>query len=79
MNLNTIQMPEIEIYTDGSCLNNPGAGGYGAVLLYGEHRKELSGGFSLTTNNRMEILAAIMGLRELKKNLRSDFIQTLNM
>ncbi|MCI0527511.1 MAG: ribonuclease HI, partial [Nitrospira sp.] len=54
------------IYTDGGCINNPGPGGYGAVLLYGNHRKELSGGFRLTTNNRMEIMAAIVGLQALK-------------
>jgi len=58
---------QITIYTDGSCLNNPGPGGYGVVLLYGEHRKELSGGFQRTTNNRMEILAAIVGLETLKE------------
>ena len=53
------------IYTDGSCINNPGAGGYGVVLIHGKQRKELSGGFRLTTNNRMEIIAAIVGLRAL--------------
>jgi len=57
---------KVTIYTDGACLGNPGPGGYGAVLLYGEHRKELSGGYRLTTNNRMEILAAIKGLEALK-------------
>jgi ribonuclease HI len=51
------RLKEVNIYTDGACLGNPGAGGYGVVLLYGEHRKELSGGFRLTTNNRMEIMA----------------------
>jgi ribonuclease HI len=59
-------LEEVVIYTDGACLGNPGPGGYGAVLLYGEHRKELSGGFRHTTNNRMEIMAAIAGLRALK-------------
>ena len=54
------------IYTDGSCIGNPGPGGYGVVLLYGEHRKEYSGGYRKTTNNRMEILAAIVGLEALK-------------
>lgn len=58
---------EIIIYTDGSSLNNPGPGGYGAVLMYGDKRKELSGGFRLTTNNRMEILSVIEALRALKK------------
>jgi ribonuclease HI len=59
-------LKEVTIYTDGACLGNPGAGGYGVVLLYGQHRKELSGGFRLTTNNRMEIMAAIVGLMALK-------------
>lgn len=58
----------IDIYTDGSCIKNPGPGGYGVVLLHGQRRKELSGGFRFTTNNRMEILAAIKGLEELKKS-----------
>ena len=56
----------VVIYTDGACLGNPGPGGYGVVLLCDNRRKELSGGFSLTTNNRMEIMAAIVGLRQLK-------------
>lgn len=58
----------VTIYTDGACLRNPGgAGGYAAVLLCGSHRKELAGGFRSTTNNRMEIMAAIEGLRALKQ------------
>jgi ribonuclease HI len=57
---------EVIIYTDGACLGNPGAGGYGVVLLYAQHRKELSGGYCLTTNNRMEMMAAIEGLMALK-------------
>ncbi len=60
----------ITIYTDGSSLGNPGPGGYGAVLLYQGHRKELSGGFRRTTNNRMELLAAIEGLRALQEPCR---------
>jgi len=56
----------ITIFTDGSCLGNPGPGGYGTILLFKQHRKELSGGFRLTTNNRMELLAAIVGLEALK-------------
>ena len=56
---------QVEIYTDGGCDPNPGPGGYGVVLLYGRHRKELSGGFRLTTNNRMEIYAAIQGMEAL--------------
>lgn len=57
---------EVTIYTDGACIGNPGPGGYGVVLLYGRHRKELSGGFRLTTNNRMEIMAAVVGLCSLR-------------
>lgn len=54
------------IYTDGGCSRNPGPGGYGVVLLYKKHRKELSGGFRRTTNNRMELMACIVGLNALK-------------
>jgi ribonuclease HI len=64
------KLPEVEIYTDGGCINNPGPGGFGVILLYGNHRKELSGGFRNTTNNRMEILAAIKGLEALKERCR---------
>src|SRR5262245_23991033 len=56
---------KVIMYTDGGCMGNPGTGGYGVVLLFKEHRKELSGGFALTTNNRMEIMACIAGLRAL--------------
>lgn len=56
----------ITIYTDGAARGNPGPGGYGVVLLAGHFRKELSDGFELTTNNRMELLAAIVGLEALK-------------
>jgi ribonuclease HI len=56
----------VSIYTDGGCLGNPGPGGYGVVLRCGEHEKRLSGGFRQTTNNRMEITAAIAGLEALK-------------
>jgi ribonuclease HI len=55
------------IYTDGAARGNPGRGGYGAVLLWGNNRKELSGGYRLTTNNRMELLAVIEALKALKK------------
>ena len=54
-------------YTDGSALGNPGPGGYGAILQHGNHEKELSGGFRHTTNNRMELLAAIEALKALKE------------
>ena len=57
----------VVIYTDGACLGNPGPGGYGVVMLHGKNRREFSRGFRLTTNNRMEILACIVGLRELKE------------
>ena len=56
----------VNIYTDGSSKGNPGSGGYGVVLLYEGHRKEVSDGFRLTTNNRMELLAVIVGLEALK-------------
>ena len=58
--------PRITMYTDGAARGNPGPGGYGVVLLSGSFRKELSDGFELTTNNRMELLAAIVGLESLK-------------
>lgn len=57
----------IIIYTDGAAKGNPGKGGYGIVLLSGIHRKELSGGFRLTTNNRMELLAVILALEAVKQ------------
>jgi ribonuclease HI len=57
---------KVLIYSDGSALDNPGPGGYGVVLRYKGHRKELSGGFRRTTNNRMELLACIQGLKALK-------------
>src|SRR5688572_19149334 len=60
-------LKHVTAFTDGACLGNPGPGGYGVVLLYGNHRKELSGGYRKTTNNRMEILAAIIGLEALKE------------
>ncbi len=59
-------MPQITIYTDGSSRGNPGRGGFGVVLMSGPHRKEMSAGYRLTTNNRMELLAVIVGLETLK-------------
>ena len=59
------------IYTDGAAKGNPGNGGYGIVLISGKHRKEISEGFRLTTNNRMELLAVIIGLESLKSNKES--------
>jgi len=58
----------IEIFTDGSSRGNPGNGGYGTILKFNGTEKELSGGFRLTTNNRMELLAVIIGLESLKTN-----------
>jgi ribonuclease HI len=63
-------MKHITLFTDGGCIRNPGPGGYGIVLTYGSHRKELSGGFRRTTNNRMEIYAAIRGLEAIKEPCR---------
>ena len=60
------ELKKVIAYTDGACINNPGPGGYGVILLYGKHKKELSEGFRLTTNNRMEIWAAIAVLQALK-------------
>ena len=57
----------IEIFTDGAAQGNPGPGGYGAILRYNKHEKELSEGFRLTTNNRMELLAVIAALEAIKK------------
>ncbi|MDR2012228.1 MAG: ribonuclease HI [Rhodanobacter sp.] len=58
----------IELFTDGACLGNPGPGGWGALLRMGAHEKELSGGEAMTTNNRMELMAAIAGLEALKRS-----------
>jgi ribonuclease HI len=58
--------PEIIVYTDGACSGNPGAGGWGAILISGSHRKELKGGEADTTNNRMELMAAISALEVIK-------------
>ena len=63
----------IIIYTDGSAKGNPGRGGYGVVMLSGKHRKEISKGFLLTTNNRMELLAVIVGIENVKK-LNSEIV-----
>ena len=60
-------MKKVELYTDGACRGNPGRGGWGAILVYGKHEKELSGGEKETTNNRMELTAAIEGLSALKE------------
>jgi len=59
--------PEVEIFTDGACLRNPGPGGWGTILRYGRHERELHGGDPVTTNNRMEIMAALQGLEALTR------------
>ncbi len=59
---------EIVVYTDGAARGNPGPGGLGVVMIYGNHRKEISEGYRLTTNNRMELLAVIRGLEALKRD-----------
>jgi ribonuclease HI len=64
------ELPSVEIYTDGACRGNPGPGGWGALIRSGNREKELSGGEAPTTNNRMELLAAIEALRALKKPCR---------
>ncbi len=60
-------MKKVSIFTDGACKGNPGPGGWGAIMRYGEHEKELSGGEVETTNNRMEMMAALEALRLLKE------------
>ena len=75
-------MKQVTIYTDGACSGNPGPGGWGAILMYGAHKRELSGGERATTNNRMELFAAIQGLSALKEscavNLYSDSSYLVN-
>ncbi|MGC5327461.1 ribonuclease HI [Brevibacillus sp. SYSU BS000544] len=63
-------MKDVTIYTDGACSGNPGPGGWGAVLFFGEHKKEMSGAEDPTTNNRMELTAAIEALKVLKEPCR---------
>src|SRR5262245_8546495 len=64
--------PQVVVYTDGACAGNPGPGGWGVILISGDHRKELSGGEPATTNNRMELMAAISALEALTKPARVD-------
>ena len=66
------ELPLVEIFTDGACRGNPGPGGWAALLRLGEKERELSGGEALTTNNRMELTAAIRGLEALKKPCRVE-------
>lgn len=70
--LDLSKLPQIEIHTDGACSGNPGPGGWGALLRFGKTEKELSGGEALTTNNRMELLAAIQAIESLNKPCRID-------
>lgn len=63
-------MKAVEIFTDGACKNNPGPGGWGAILRYNDHEKEISGGESKTTNNRMELMALISSLELLKEKCK---------
>ena len=76
-------MNEVTIYTDGACSGNPGPGGYGVVLMSGKYTKEISGGDPSTTNNRMELMAVIVGLQALKRpctvKLYSDSQYVVNM
>jgi ribonuclease HI len=73
---------KVVIYTDGACSGNPGPGGWGAILTYGKHRKEICGGEAETTNNRMELLAAISALESLKRRseveLHTDSVYVKN-
>ena len=64
--------PHVIIHTDGACSGNPGPGGWGAILTYGEHEKELKGGEAHTTNNRMELMGAISALETLKRPVTVD-------
>jgi ribonuclease HI len=66
----TENLKYVTIYADGACIGNPGPGGYGLILIYQGHRRELSGGYRKTTNNRMEITAAIVGLEALKERCK---------
>ena len=67
-----MSLPHVIIHTDGACSGNPGPGGWGAILQFGDHTKELKGGEGHTTNNRMELMAAISALEALKKPCRVD-------
>ena len=68
----TDQFPHVIVYTDGACSGNPGPGGWGAILGFGDREKELKGGEPNTTNNRMELMAAIAALEALKRPCRVD-------
>ena len=68
------ELPQVEIYTDGACSGNPGPGGWGAILRFGDREKILSGGEESTTNNRMELTAVIEGLKALKRRCRVEIV-----
>ena len=70
MSARTRREPDVIIYTDGACKGNPGPGGWGVLMISGDHRRELHGGETMTTNNRMELTAAIEALRALKHHCR---------
>lgn len=67
-----MNLPHVTIHTDGACSGNPGPGGWGAILAFGEHKKELKGGEARTTNNRMELMGAIAALEALTRPCRVD-------
>jgi ribonuclease HI len=67
-----MSLPHVTIYTDGACSGNPGPGGWGAILVFGERENELKGGAAQTTNNRMELMGAISALEALKRPCRVD-------
>lgn len=71
-------MKKLTLYTDGACSGNPGPGGWACILIYGGHEKELSGGAAETTNNRMEMTAALEGLKALKRPCKVEFYTDSN-
>ncbi|HEY7750526.1 MAG TPA: ribonuclease HI [Aestuariivirgaceae bacterium] len=73
-----MNLQEVQIFTDGACSGNPGPGGWGAVLRFGEKERELKGGEALTTNNRMELMAAISALEALKRDCAINFYTDSN-
>ncbi|HWV18674.1 MAG TPA: ribonuclease HI [Rhodocyclaceae bacterium] len=70
--MTVVSEEKVELYTDGACSGNPGPGGWGVILRMGTHEKELFGGESATTNNRMELMAVIEGLRALKRPVQAE-------
>ncbi len=72
-------MKKVTIYTDGACSGNPGPGGYGVVLLYDKRRRELSGGYRRTTNNRMELMAVIIGAGGSEGKMQRRTLQRLKI